>query len=381
MERPEQRRLLVVSAGMGEGHDAVAGELARRLTDMGCRVRRQDLLTLLPWGVGDTLRRSYRLTVRRCPRLYGLVYAAFFRPRGDGPQEPGSAPIASLAETRLLQAVRTWRPDTVVTTFHLAAQVVGRLRFRGDLPVPGAVVVTDLAVHRQWMHRGNDLHLCITDTAAADAASGTGRPAVATGPVVAPAFAPGTALRTAARWTQLLERYAAGRTPVLLSLGAWGVGSGPDRTASLLADSGYLPVVLCGRDERLRRRMARVPGTLALDWVRDLAGLMAAAGALVDNAAGQTALQALSVGLPVVGYRPIAGHGVEGVASMAAAGLSAHARSPGELLRVLAPLARPGPAREAAVARGHAIFRADAARALADLAGGARDTGSRMAGT
>lgn len=379
MERPRQRRLLVVSAGMGAGHDAVAGEIARRLTTLGCQVQRRDLLTLLPAGVGPALRRSYRLTIRRCPRLYGLVYASFFRPEGGGQQDPGTAPIASLAEARLLRAVRNWRPDTVVSTFHLAAQVVGRLRFRGDLQVPGAVVVTDFAVHRQWMHRGNDLHLCITDEAAAGAAQGTGRRAVATGPVVPPAFDRAAALRSSERWVPVLERHAAGRTPVLLSLGAWGVGSAPERTASLLARSDYLPVVLCGRDERLRRHIARLPGTLALGWVRDLAGLMAAAGALVDNAAGQTALQALSVGLPVIGYRPIAGHGVDGVASMAAAGLSEHAENPGDLLRALGSLAPPGPARESSIAKGRAVFRSDAAQAIAELAGDAEGATSRVA--
>ena len=379
MERSRQRRLLVVSAGMGAGHDAVAAELARRLTDLGCQVQRRDLLTLLPRGVGPALRRSYRLTIRHWPALYGLVYAAFFRPDGRGPQDPGSAPIASLAETGLLRAVGSWRPDTVVSTFHLAAQVAGRLRARGALWVPSAVVVTDFAVHRQWMHGGNDLHLCITDAAAAGAATGTGRRAVATGPVVAPAFHRAAALRSAERWAPVLERHAAGRTPVLLSLGAWGVGSAPERTASLLARSGYLPVVLCGRDERLRRRLARTPGTLALDWVHDPAGLMAAVGALVDNAAGQTALQALSVGLPVIGYRPIAGHGVDGVAGMAAAGLSEHAGNPRDLLRALDSVTRPGPAREAGIARGRAVFRTDATRALAELAGGTVAETSRVA--
>ncbi len=377
MERAGQRRLLVVSAGMGAGHDAVAGELTRRLRKQGCEVARRDLLTLLPAGVGPALRSSYRTTLRRWPGLYGLVYAAFFRTDG-GTQHPGSAPIAALAEARLLRAVESWRPDTVVSTFHLAAQVVGRLRSRGLLGMPSAVVVTDFAVHRQWLHPGNDLHLCITEEAAARAAEGTERRAVASGPVVPSAFARAAAQRSSARWTQLLHERAPGRTPVLLSLGAWGIGSDPGRTASTLVRSGYLPVVLCGRDDRLRRRLARLPGTFAMNWVDDLPGLMAAAGALVDNAAGQTALQALAVGLPVIGYRPISGHGVDGVAAMAAAGLSEYAEDPGELLPALEALARPGRGRRARTAKGRSVFRADAAHLIAELAGGVPGPAARV---
>ncbi|EST37298.1 hypothetical protein N566_13640 [Streptomycetaceae bacterium MP113-05] len=357
----------MVSAGMGAGHDTVAGELARRLRERGCHVARRDLLGLFPAGTGACLRGAYRLTIRRMPWAYGLVYTAFFRSRRSG-RHPGIAPVSSLVEAELLRAVENERPDVIVSTFHLAAQVAGRLRSRGLLAVPSAVVVTDFAVHRQWAHPGNDLHLCVTEVAAVRAREQSGRRATASGPVVPPAFEPSRALRDSTGWAHLLARQAPGRPRVLVSLGAWATGSDPCRTASLLHEAGYLPVVLCGHDDRLRRRVARHSGNLALGWVHGLAGLMAAADALVDNAAGQTALQALSVGLPVVGYRPIPGHGVEGVAGMAAAGLSQYARSPGELLRALQAVTGDGPVREERVAAGRSIFRADAARLVAELA-------------
>ncbi|WP_406729590.1 hydrogenase formation protein HypD [Streptomyces sp. GD-15H] len=145
-------------------------------------------------------------------------------------------------------------------------------------------------------------------------------PVETTGPVVAPGFfAP--AAGTAA-WRPRFERYAPGRPPVVPSAGAWGAASALGRTARLLAAAGFLPVVLCGRNERLRARLAGVPGALVPDWVTDMPGLLRAARVLVDNAAGQTAVQALASGLPVVGYRPLPGHGTEGVRRMAALGVS-----------------------------------------------------------
>jgi UDP-N-acetylglucosamine:LPS N-acetylglucosamine transferase len=129
-------------------------------------------------------------------------------------------------------------------------------------------------------------------------------------------------------------------------------------------------VLLCGRDERLRRRAGSVPGAVALGWVDDLPELMAHARLLIDNAAGQTAVQALAAGVPVIGYRPIAGHGVTGVRAMAAEGVTAWAGSIGDLVARVRELVAPGAARDRQVARASALFRDDAARLVAALPGG-----------
>ncbi len=103
-----------------------------------------------------------------------------------------------------------------------------------------------------------------------------------------------------------------------------------------------------------------MPGVLALGWVTDMPGLLHAARALVDNAAGQTAVQALAAGLPVVGHRPIPGHGAQGVRRMAALGVSEVAEDDAALLGVLRRLTAPGPARRERIAAGRALFTDDA---------------------
>ncbi|MFD7919333.1 galactosyldiacylglycerol synthase [Streptomyces sp. NPDC059740] len=350
---------------MGSGHDAVASELGRRLRAAGHRVDQADVLDLLPPGVGAGLRGFYQVAVRHLPALYGGLYAVFFR-AGAGPR-PGSTPLAALAQERLLAVVARERPDVVVSTFHLAAQLTGRLRALSRLAVPSAVVVTDFAVHRQWLHRGNDLHLFLTSRLAAQvAAGGLGRPVAASGPLVAGRFrapAPG-----GEDWRRRLADRAGDRPAVLLSAGAWGAGSRLLETARLLAAAGYLPVVLCGHNERLRRSLAGRSSVLALGWVDDMPGLLAAGHALVDNAAGQTALEALAAGVPVVGYRPIPGHGAEGVRCMAALGLTSYAADSWGLLRALDDLTWPTPQATAArSARVAELFSHDALPPLEDL--------------
>jgi glycosyltransferase involved in cell wall biosynthesis len=345
-------RFLLIGASMGSGHDAVTAELARRLGEAGHRTAEADVLDLLPGPVGPALRAFYRTAVRRAPALYAGIYAGFFR-SGAGPR-PGSAPLAALAEAALLDRTRRWRADAVVPVFHLAAQLTGRLRDRGALTVPSAVVVTDFAVHRQWLHPGNDLHLCLTPDLAERAHRGTGRRAAVCGPLVAPRFRPDPPGRD--RWRRRLGPEGEGL--VLLSAGAWGAGRGLRATARLLASAGYRPVVLCGRDARLRRSLARERGVGALGWTEEMPAVLAAARVLVDNAAGQTALQALACGVPVVGYRPIPGHGVEGVRTMARLGLTEFARDGWQLLQAMDRLVPDGPVRAGRVAAARPLFHA-----------------------
>ncbi|WP_422070921.1 MGDG synthase family glycosyltransferase [Streptomyces lasalocidi] len=358
------RRILVLSASMGAGHDAVAGELARRARADGHEPLVADVLGLLPYGLGSALRGSYQASVRHFPWAYGAVYDTFLR-SGPG-HRPSGVPLARLAGHRLTELADGFDADVVVSVFHLAAQLTGHLRQRGALRVPSAVFVLDFAVHRQWVHPGNDQYLCLTEDAAGELRRGVAAPVRVTGPVVPADFlAPAAG---AAHWRRTLARHVPGRPPVLLSAGAWGAASRPSATARLLARTGYLPVVLCGHNDQLRSAVTAVPGALALGWVRDLPGLMGAVHALIDNAAGQTAVQALAAGLPVIGYRPLPGHGEEGVRHMAGLGVSEFAPDEAGLLSALERVLEAGPERDLRRDRGRALFREDPLASVTALA-------------
>jgi UDP-N-acetylglucosamine:LPS N-acetylglucosamine transferase len=360
------RRFLILSAGMGSGHDAVARELAARLEAAGHHVIRADVLELLPAGIGGGLRAAYREVIERMPVLYAGVYRAFFR--GGGGPRPGSAPLAALAERRLLELAVRHRADVVVSVFHLAAQVAGRLRARGALPMPAAVVMTEFEAHRQWLHPGNDLYLCHTEEIAEEISKDIGCPAAGNGPLVGDRFADARLAAASARVEQWRCRLSPdGRPLVLLSTGAWGIGSSLERTARLVDGAGFTPAVLCGENKRLHRRLSGLPHVRVLDWVEDMPGLMRAASALIDNAAGQTAMEALAAGLPVIGYRPIPGHGTDGVRLMARLGLSDYAQDEERLLISLRALTCPGTAREHRISAGRAMFRDGAISPLMSL--------------
>jgi UDP-N-acetylglucosamine:LPS N-acetylglucosamine transferase len=329
---------------MGAGHDRVAGELTRRLAAIHIESDVIDVLDLLPLRLGPGLRRWYAWTVRHAPWLYAGIYRIFF----TSSRGPAISPLTVLAASRLERLVRRREPAALVSTFHLGAQVAGYLRQRGRLPVPSLVMVTDFAVHRLWLHPGNDGYLCLTPAAVRDVRVATGRPAWCHAPVVGPEFRRHDAVAGPVHGR-------AGARLVLVAAGSWGVGR-VDRTARVLAASGrYLPVVMCGGNERLRRRVGRIDACVAVGWREDLAELMTSAYALVDNASGLTCKEALAAGIPVICHRPIPGHGADGARAMARAGLGLYARDATELLASLDGLGLASE-RDRQVARGRAMF-------------------------
>jgi UDP-N-acetylglucosamine:LPS N-acetylglucosamine transferase len=352
------RRWVVLTAAMGAGHDQVAAALADRIRGRGDQVLVVDLLEVLPAGVGRGIRRGYAVMLRGAPWLYESIFWMFFCEHRYG--RPGVFPLDVLATWRLRRILQSYRADVVVSTFHLAAQVAGRMRQRGQLAVPSVVVITEPAAHVLWLHPGTDLFVCPYPWIAAAAQERTGRPACAPGPVVAQHFRrPGDP----ARGRRSME-LSPGEDAVLVSAGSWGVGEAAVTARLLTGLEGVRPVVLCGRNEQLRRRIACLPVCRALGWRDDLPDLFAASAVLVDQSGGSTCAEAFAAGLPVVTHRPLPGHGRLGVQALAQAGLVSAAPDDPTLLEMVDALRRPGGLRAAQLARAAAVFVQDPAEVL-----------------
>jgi UDP-N-acetylglucosamine:LPS N-acetylglucosamine transferase len=353
-------KYLVVSAGMGAGHHGVAYEIERRVEAAGDQAEVVDLLEVLPARLGHAARAQYRFMLEYLPAGYEKIFASF--------SDPGAAyrtvsPLVRLAGPGLERLVRDRRPDAVVSTFHVAGVLAGRLRRQGVLRRPSVVVITEFTPHRLWLAPGNDAYLCMTEAVRREAAGVVGARAVLAAPFVRPE------LRPAAGGDRAGGR-GDGRRLVLLSSGAWGCADQVAETAAALVASGrYFPLVLCGRNERLVERIRRVVGPAhAWGWEPDMAGLLRNAYALIDNAGGLTATEAFRTGVPVVVHAPLPGHGKAAAERMAGSGLVSVAERVEELPGVLDTLAYGGVARERQTGWGLRLFDADGTALLRRIA-------------
>lgn len=362
------RRVLIVSASMGSGHHQVSQELQRRLTGLGHDVVTADFNELMLGPTGGWLARVYPWLVNRAPKLYDRIYRAFFL----APQRAGERVLVPtlLAAPRLRSLVDRFRPDVVVSTFHLSALAVARIRARGRLGCPAVTLVTTFAVHNLWVHPDADMHLCISSAAAEDAARRSGRPAAVCGPVVRPMFT-----RPPSGWKRI--RRDLGLSPedrlALIVAGSLGLGDVGQAAGAIARHPGWVPVVTCGQNEELRRRIEEAGTGIALGWVEDMAGLMDAADVLVENAGGLSAKEALYRELPVVTFRPIAGHGRDDANALARLGLTDVVDDEQALVHRLDSLTSDSPERAARIACGRALLTGAPAAEIVRLAGGERD--------
>jgi UDP-N-acetylglucosamine:LPS N-acetylglucosamine transferase len=351
---------------MGAGHDGAARELVRRLEADGHEAQLRDFLDAAPFKIGALVKRFYEFQIRRAPWTYELTYRLWYLLPFLCP--PAGALIRWLTGRRVQRWVDEFGADVVVSTYPLATVALGELRKKGRLPVPAVNFITDFGVHPLWVHPAVDLNLATHPKPAAEARRRTGQPALATGPMVAPRFLAAPDRETARRNLGL----APGDRAVMIVAGSWGVGV-IARTFRIVAESGrYVPIVVCGHDERLRRRLAAAGHGRVLGWTDQMPALMAASDALIENAGGLTSMEALASGLPVVSYGAIAGHGKENTAAMQSAGVSRSASTPAELLEVLDEVTAPGPVRAAMTEAGRAMFVSDPADDVLALAAAAK---------
>ncbi|QUQ70358.1 MGDG synthase family glycosyltransferase [Kutzneria sp. CA-103260] len=308
-------RVVIVSASVGAGHDGAARELARRLTDHGHTVDIHDYLDMLPGSAGRTLGAAYLRQLQAAPRTWDILLRALQLSR------PFAALVCllfAIAGRRMLHAVRS--ADLIVSTHPMPSQTLSRLKAKGRVTAPVVTYLTDMSVHRLWVAPNVDLHIALHGVAAEQARRLGARRIAVTGPAVGPAFRP---VMNAAERRLARAKFGLpfeGRLALVVA-GSWGVGDIADTARDIARIGLATPVVLCGQNETVRRRLADSGEGIALGWIDDMPTLMRACDVVVQNAGGLSSLEALATGLPVITYRCLAGHGRTNAAALDDAGL------------------------------------------------------------
>src|SRR5205085_9530316 len=155
----DERGVLILSAGIGEGHDLPARWLAAGLAEEAPGVPATVVDGLAAMGrlperivmsgsafhtrFGNVMFDLEHWLMTRVPPLRSFV---------------GWASVA-LGARGLLRLIARERPAVVVSTYPGISETLGRLRLSGRLEVPACSAITDLAALRYWAHPGVDLHL------------------------------------------------------------------------------------------------------------------------------------------------------------------------------------------------------------------------------
>jgi 1,2-diacylglycerol 3-beta-galactosyltransferase len=336
------KKVMIALAPAGGGHLSVTRALSEALSELAPDITISAVnVYSAEYGVFPVpaLPRLYALLAVNSPALWRSLYYSTSSQRRYSLVERAAQPWLRPTLKAALQATR---PDVIVSALPALGYTMQRALRDLGWQVPLAVVVSDLInIHPAWFTKGaawyavpteESRQACVEAGIAPESIHVLGLP-------VSRAFDRPPADRRALRRGLGLPEDA---RVVLIMGGADGAGPVEETVQALLASQvPCFPVVVAGRNERLRRRLSeRTSPSVCrvLGFVTNMAEWMWAADVLVTKAGPNTIMEAVHCRLPLVLTGALPGQEEGNVAYVTGNGLGTLASRPQEIARAVGEL-------------------------------------------
>jgi processive 1,2-diacylglycerol beta-glucosyltransferase len=332
-KRSRARRVLILSADVGEGHAAAARALAEQVqaSPQQTEVTVIDGLAAMGPLLRPVVEDGYRVQLRFFPWTYTVIY--WLLEHVVPIRALTRRMLCMLGSGHLTRAIAAHDPDVIVSTYPAVTVVLAHLRRRGEVTCPTVATITDLTGLFFWAQPGIDMHLVMYGESMPSVERIAGRGSVQlVRPLISAEFLQPRCPIDARRALGLPEN---GRM-VVVSGGGWGVGdiSGAVREFTRVGEVTSI-VCLAGRNDqladKLRGTFATEPRVHVYGFTDKMPELLAAADVLVHSTGGVTCLEARAAGTPVVSYGLPVGHARLNTRAMADLQLLRLANDTGEL--------------------------------------------------
>jgi processive 1,2-diacylglycerol beta-glucosyltransferase len=308
-----QKKILLLSVSAGAGHmrAAQAIEAHANLAGGSAVATHLDVMDFVSAGFRKLYTDFYIKLVNKAPALWGYLYHATNDAPVDSTMQRLRRGVERLNARELLRQVAAFKPDAIICTHFLPAEILSRAIRQQRLDCPVWVQVTDFDLHRMWVHDHMSGYFAANDEVAfrmrdqgiaADKIHVTGIP-------IMPAFGQAPQRDECARSVGLDPQ----RTTILLMGGGAGLGSLDTIAQRLLAlDGDFQLIVLAGKNAQalaaLQELAQRYPGRLlAQGFTSQVERLMACADLVITKPGGLTTSECLAMGLPMIVNSPIPG--------------------------------------------------------------------------
>jgi processive 1,2-diacylglycerol beta-glucosyltransferase len=307
------RRVLILAAGIGSGHNIAAGVLEscfQAVPDVDA-VQKLDILESTNEVYRTLYDDGYFALVEAAPWLVGWGYDA-----NDPPFKLAhwTSLWDRLNTTATAKAIKAFRPGIVVCTHFLPTRLVSLMLTRGVLEARLAVVTTDYDFQGLWLSSPfNQFFVARAETKAHMAAIGVPADRITVSGIP---VRPG--LGDVVEREAVLARYGLRPDRPILLISAGAAGGAYTQTIvqqTLRMGNDFQAVVVCGRNEQLK---SQIEGLVAfnrdryrvLGYTDDMPNLMRTATLFVGKPGGLSASECMAAGLPMVLIHPIPGQEV-----------------------------------------------------------------------
>ena len=293
-----EKRILILTAGFGEGHNAAARGLRDGLSAVSggvAKVELHDLFEETYGPINKWARKGYLTVINRAPRAWSRLYQWLDRQEKFAPQMGW----LFLAKARLSQLLLRFQPTTVVSVYPAYAHLLATIFGEEKPPFRQVVCITDsITVNAIWYRCAADLFLLPNEqTAIVLAAAGVANDRVrVNGFPVSPKFVELGELRRPP------ETGAGFRILYMINTGGRAV---PEVIRSLAGNENLQLTVTVGRDERLRRKVERLRAEIGrkfeiIGWTEELPRLMLESHLLISKAGGATVQETIAAKCPMI---------------------------------------------------------------------------------
>ena len=335
----KQLKVLIFSASFGAGHVRAAEAIIEvlRIREPNVEITHMDFGAFLNKTFNSVIKSTYIELIKHTPKLWGEFY---YRTSRIHPGSLFQRFLNGLGKHEFEQLIQDIQPDLVICTYPTVAGVLAQQRLKGILNVPLVTIVTDYAVHSQWIHQGVDLYI-VGSKSVYDGLIGRGidpNSIRITGIPVSPKFE----LKLDRR--EMLEKLGLNpNLPTILVMGgAYGVLDGAKRICKILVETAnpVQTLIVCGQDEKLYKALDPLieegkNAIVRFGFVKNIEDLMSAADMIITKAGGLTVSEAMTKRVPLVIFRPIPGQEEENTTYLEGSGAGRVAKNEEELEKII----------------------------------------------
>jgi len=310
----KKKVLAVLSVSAGAGHVRAAEAIkayAEKYYGDTVEAVHIDLMSLVGALFKKLYAESYISIVEHHPALWGYLYRTSDKQQADKTLARFRLAIERLNTRKFLSELKKLKPDYVICTHFLPAELLSRMIGHGKFDKPVWVQVTDFDIHTLWIQKDMAGYFAASgEVAARMVDKGIARELIhVTGIPIMPVFSETFSREECCREIGVDPR----KTTLLMMSGGFGVGGIDVLAERLLHMQGDFQVIaLAGRNEELLQNLqhmaARYPGKLfPMGFTQTIERIMATADFAITKPGGLTSSECLAVGLPMIVVSPIPG--------------------------------------------------------------------------
>ncbi len=310
------KKVIIFYASYGGGHLSAAKSIQKYMVENYPEIDTEmiDCMKYISKTIEKLTTGAYREMAKKAPKLWGKVYSG----SSKGLLSKISKDSNQLMASKLNKLIAQKKPDLIISTHPFSSQMVSYLKRKGKLDCKLATIMTDFAIHKQWLigHENTDYFFVSNDKMKEDLTSyGVDKNKIYV-----------TGIPMSSRFFESFDSKEIFKMfnldpdkKVILFFGGGEFGLGKDKTVSVLKAfiervPNYQIVAVAGKNEKMKEAFeALVKEKHAscrvhvLGFTDKVPELMHISSLVVSKPGGLTTTETLASELPMIVINPIPG--------------------------------------------------------------------------